>query len=73
MDKIYVGNNISIAYVGNKKQSIMLFNNKIAVKQISIPDIFDKKLLILEAVDLGAKKLSLQKLSILQDRPSTIM
>lgn len=61
METISVGNRITVAYAGTSNKNIILFNDKVLIKQISSSDKLAKKLFILDAVDLGAKKTELAK------------
>lgn len=59
--KVSIGNYLYISFVGQNKEKVILFNDKLQIKFANINNKQEKKLFIIEAVELGAKKSFLAK------------
>lgn len=59
--KVSIGNYLYISFVGQNKEKVILFNDKLQIKFANINNKQEKKLFIIESVALGAKKSFLAK------------
>ena len=56
MKKIHVGDHLSVAFCGHKEKEIALIYDNSVIKKANADDKIGKKIFILDAVDIGAKK-----------------
>ncbi len=61
MKKIHVGDYLSIAFCGPEDKEIILLYDNAVIKKTNADDKIGKKIFILDAVDIGAKKTYLAK------------